>query len=377
MWNLIKTKSVLKNNTLEDFLLHKKIKANDLVVVKQGKVHALLKDSFVLEIQEASNITYRLYDYNREPKRELHIEDSLNVIDYNNEHNYIYDFHKENSYDNNHFSINKMIINNKLIYKNKELEVFYVSKGKGKVNEFNIEEGSSFILTFESKEQIIFEGNMELIQIIPKVKEKEMLKMRKVALITGVISQDGYYLTKLLLEKGYEVHGLVQAETQILNSIFTKYLDNENFLYHVSDMTDTSNINRILENVKPDEIYHLACQSHINLSFDLPEYTTQVNSLGTLRLLDAIKNSEIKTRLFNLSSPYLFSGEIYPQDENTPFDVQSPFAVSKLYAHKMVQVYRNNFSLYAVNGICYNHESFIRNYTTFVAPKIISAVKRI
>ncbi len=200
--------------------------------------------------------------------------------------------------------------------------------------------------------------------------------MRKTALITGIISQDGYYLTKLLLEKKYEVHGLVQSYAQFMTSEFKKFIDHDNFFVHVGDMTDTSNINRILENVKPDEIYHLASQSHVNLSFDMPDYTTQVNALGTLKLLDAIKNGEMRTKLFNLSSAYLFSGDTFPQNELTPFDVKSPYAVSKLYAHKMVEIYRDNYNLFAVNGICYNHESPFRS-AIFVAPKIINAVKRV
>lgn len=200
--------------------------------------------------------------------------------------------------------------------------------------------------------------------------------MRKTALITGVAGQDGYYLTKLLLKKNYEVHGMIQSKSQLSASSLAEFADNSNFFTHIGDMTDTSCINRLLDNIKPDEIYHFASQSHVDLSFEIPEYTAQVNALGTLRLLDAIKNSEIRTKLFNLSTPYLFSGEIYPQNENTPFAPKSPFAISKQYAHSMVISYRENFNIFAVNGICFNHTSVKRD-SSFVSKKIINAVKKV
>jgi len=197
--------------------------------------------------------------------------------------------------------------------------------------------------------------------------------MKKKALITGIVGQDGYYLTKLLLSKDYEVHGLVQNQSQILNSYLKEYLDNSNFFIHIGDITDTSNVNKVLDNIRPDETYHLASQSHVDLSFELPEYTAQVNALGTLRLLDAIKNSEIRTKFFNMSTAQLFSGEVSPQNEETKFEPISPYAVSKLYAHHIVKSYRENYNLFAVNGICYNHESSKRD-ESFVSKKIVNGV---
>ena len=373
--NSLELKSVIDNGNIEQFLINKQINHDDLVIVEPGRVHAIHGNTFVLETQESSDITYRLYDYNREPRRELHIEDSLNVIDYNNDKNMIHHFKDDDIFKNSHFNLYKLNISEKTKYENKGFEIFYVVSGEGLINSTKIKKGDTFILTAEQS-KIEFDGNLEIVAVIPKPKEKERLKMRKVALITGIISQDGYYLTDLLLNKGYEVHGMVQSMNQYYSSFIKNYEENENFFIHVGDMTDTSNINRLLENIKPDEIYHFASQSHVDLSFDIPEYTAQVNALGTLRLLDAIKNSEIRTKLFNLSTPYLFDGNEYPQNENTPFNPKTPYAISKLYAHNIVKSYRENFNLYAVNGICYNHTSPYRS-SAFVSKKITDAAKKI
>jgi len=373
--NSIELRNVIKERMLENFLINKEIEADDLVIVEPGRVHAIHGNTFLLETQESSDITYRLYDFNRLPKRELHIEDSLNVIDYNNDKNLIHRFKDEDTFKNSHFNLYKLYANGKTEYENKGFEIFYVVSGNGTIDNYSLKKGDTFILTAEHS-KIQFDGNLEIIAVIPKPKEKDRLKMRKVALITGIIGQDGYYLTKLLLEKNYEVHGMVQSMNQFNSSYMTSFKDNENFFIHIGDMTDTSNINRLLENIKPDEIYHLASQSHVDLSFEIPEYTAQVNALGTLRLLDSIKNSEIRTKLFNLSTPYLFSGKIYPQKENTPFEPTTPYAISKQYAHSMVKSYRDNYSLYAVNGICYNHTSPYR-MSSFVSKKIIEAAKKV
>lgn len=373
--NANELRDIISNNMVEQFLINKEIKPDDLVIVEPGRVHAINEDTFVLETQEASDITYRLYDFNREPRRELHIEDSLNVIDYSNDKNFIHNFKEQDTFKNDHFNLYKLFVKNYEEYDNKGFEIFYVVAGNGKINGNDIRKGDAFILTAEV-EKIQFEGNLEIISVIPKPKEKERMKMRKTALITGVIGQDGYFLTKLLLQKNYEVHGIIQSKSQFYSSSLSEFDNSENFFYHIGDMTDTSNINRIIENVKPDEIYHLASQSHVDLSFDIPEYTAQVNALGTLRLLEAIKNSEIRTKLFNLSTPYLYSGKVYPQNENTPFDPKSPFAIAKQYAHNMVISYRENYNIFAVNGICYNHTSIHRS-NGFVSKKILDAVKKV
>jgi len=370
--NAFELKNVIKNGTLKQYLYDKPIKPGDLVVVEPGTVHAIHGDTFDLEVQESSNLTYRLFDYDRLPRRELHLEDSLNVIEYNNSNTMTLDFKNENTFKNSHFNLYKLLVNGKKAYENKGFEIFYVLNGEGKINDSLIKKGDAFILTSET-EKIVFSGALELIAVIPKPKAKERLRMKKKALITGIVGQDGYYLTKLLLSKDYEVHGLVQNQSQILNSYLKEYLDNSNFFIHIGDITDTSNVNKVLDNIRPDETYHLASQSHVDLSFELPEYTAQVNALGTLRLLDAIKNSEIRTKFFNMSTAQLFSGEVSPQNEETKFEPISPYAVSKLYAHHIVKSYRENYNLFAVNGICYNHESSKRD-ESFVSKKIVNGV---
>lgn len=373
--NACELKDIIDNNLLQQFLIKKPIEENDLIIVEPGTIHAIHGDSFILEIQESSDITYRLYDYNREPQRELHIKDSLNVIHFNNNKNRVHKFEQQKVFENTYFIIERNKMNGNGIYKNKGFEIVYVLSGKGKVNGIDIKRGDSFLFTIE-KEEIIFEGDIELIIVTPKKKERERIKMRKVALITGVTNQDGYYLTKLLLEKNYEVHGIIQSRSQLNHNCVETFLSNSNYMTHVGDLTDASNINRIVETVKPDEIYHIASQSHIDVSFDMPEYTTDVNSLGTLRILDAIRNSEIRTKMFSLSTPYMFSGDEFPQNEKTTLNPHSPYAVSKVYAYQMGICYRTNYNLFVSNGICYNHESIKRD-STFVAMKIINCIKNI
>lgn len=373
--NSIELKDILNKNLIEDFLINKAIKPDDLIIVEPGTVHAIKADTFLLEVQESSDITYRLYDYNREPKRELHIEDSLNVINYNNQINRIHNFKEQDTFKNKHFDMYKMNVCGSLEYKNTSFEIFYVISGTGNINGYNIHEGDTFILTKDTK-NVLFNGNLEIIGVVPKEKDKEMLKMRKTAFITGITGQDGYYLSKLLLGKDYEVHGLIQSKSLYESRYVTEFLENENFFLHIGDLTDASNLNRILDFIKPDEIYHLAQQSHVDVSYDMPEYTTEVNSLGTLRLLDAIKNSEFRTKIFNLCSPYMFSGDIYPQTEMTSFDPKSPYAVSKVFSYNIAKCYRENFNLFITNGICYNHDSIMRDLS-YVSMKIILAAKKI
>lgn len=372
--NQIELKDVLDKGLVEEYLINKEIRQDDLIVIEPGTVHAICEDTFLLEVQESSDITYRLYDYNRKPLRELHIKDSLNVIDFNNSKNVIYNFKDEDTFKNNHFNMYKLKVCGTKEYKNKGFEIFYIISGEGKINDSNIKKGDAFIITADSS-KIIFEGDLEIMAVIPKEKSKERLKMRKIALITGINNQDGYYLTKLLLEKDYEVHGLIQSKSQAFSPYTSEFDGNDNFYLHIGDLTDCSNLNKIIGDIKPDEIYHLASQSHVDVSYDMPELTTEINSLGTLRLLDAVKNSEIRTKVFCMSSPYIFSGEIYPQNEDTKIDPKSPYAISKVYAYQMAKCYRETYNLFVVSGICYNHESAIRD-KSFVSIKIINHLKK-
>jgi len=205
--------------------------------------------------------------------------------------------------------------------------------------------------------------------------------MRK-ALITGITGQDGSYLAELLLDKGYEVHGIIRRastfNTQRIDHIYQDpHEENIRLKLHYGDMTDSSNLSRLVEKINPDEIYNLAAQSHVGTSFEIPEYTTDVDAMGTLRLLDAIKESEVECKFYQASTSELYGlVQEVPQTEKTPFYPRSPYAVAKMYAYWITVNYREAYNMYACNGILFNHESPIRG-ETFVTRKITRAVSRI
>ena len=207
--------------------------------------------------------------------------------------------------------------------------------------------------------------------------------MNKKALITGITGQDGSYLAEQLLDKGYEVHGVIRRtssfNTSRIDHLYNNPYYSNVFKLHYGDVTDSSNINRLLENIAPDEIYNLAAQSHVRVSFDVPEYTAQVDALGTLRFLDAIKEVGLKdkTRFYQASTSELY-GKVQetPQKETTPFYPRSPYAVAKIYGYWCVVNYREAYGIHASNGILFNHES-PRRGETFVTRKITRAVGRI
>ena len=205
--------------------------------------------------------------------------------------------------------------------------------------------------------------------------------MHKKALITGITGQDGSYLVELLLEKGYEVHGILRRSSSFNTGRIDHIINDEQyrdrFFFHHGDVTDTSNLNRILEKTEPDEIYNLAAQSHVKVSFDIPDYTAQVDALGTLRFLDAIRETGLKTKFYQASSSELY-GKVQetPQTETTPFYPRSPYGVAKLYAYWIIVNYREAYDLFACNGILFNHES-PRRGETFVTRKITRAASRI
>lgn len=207
---------------------------------------------------------------------------------------------------------------------------------------------------------------------------------KKIALITGVTGQDGAYLAEFLLQKGYEVHGIKRRASQfntdrIDHMYQDRHEDQVNFFLHYGDMTDSTNLIRIIQEVQPDEIYNLAAQSHVQVSFETPEYTANADALGTLRLLEAIRilGLEKKTRFYQASTSELF-GKVQeiPQKETTPFYPRSPYAAAKLYGYWITVNYREAYGMYACNGILFNHESPLRG-ETFVTRKITRAVARI
>ncbi len=204
----------------------------------------------------------------------------------------------------------------------------------------------------------------------------------KKALITGITGQDGSYLAELLLEKGYEVHGLIRRSstfnTSRIDHLYEDpHVNGVKLFLHYGDLTDGSNISRLLEQIKPDEIYNLGAQSHVKVSFDMPVYTGNTVGLGTLRLLDAIKESGIKTKFYQAGSSEMF-GKVQetPQKETTPFYPRSPYGCAKVYSHYLTVNYRESYGLFACNGILFNHES-PRRGGTFVTKKITDALKNI
>ncbi len=203
----------------------------------------------------------------------------------------------------------------------------------------------------------------------------------KKALITGITGQDGSYLAEFLLAKGYEIHGLIRRastfNTDRIDHLYKDFHDPQARVYlHYGDLSISGQLTDLLQEVRPDEIYHLGAQSHVRVSFDMPEYTGDVTGLGTIRILEAIRKTGIKARFYQASSSEMFGAAPPPQSETTPFQPQSPYAAAKVYAYYVVRNYREAYTLFAANGILFNHES-PRRGETFVTRKITRAAARI
>ena len=201
------------------------------------------------------------------------------------------------------------------------------------------------------------------------------------AFITGITGQDGSYLTELLLSKGYEVHGLIRRastfNTHRIDHIYQDPHDPRARLFlHYGDLMNSEQITHLIYNLQPDEVYHLGAQSHVKVSFDVPEYTGDITGLGTIRLLEAIRRSGIRTRFYNAASSEMFGDSPPPQNECTPLRPRSPYAAAKMYAFWMTRMYREGYDLFAVNGILFNHES-LRRGETFVTRKITQGLAAI
>ena len=205
---------------------------------------------------------------------------------------------------------------------------------------------------------------------------------RKTALITGVTGQDGSYLTDFLLKKGYKIIGVKRRSssfnTKRIDHIYNDIKQSKNFIPYYGDLTDSSNILRIIQSTKPDEIYNLGAQSHVHTSFEIPEYSANADALGTLRILEAIRVLKLqkKTKFYQASTSEIFGNTEIPQNEKTPFRPRSPYAISKLYAYWTTVNYREAYNIFACNGILFNHESPVRG-ETFVTKKIVSALCKI
>ena len=204
---------------------------------------------------------------------------------------------------------------------------------------------------------------------------------RKIALITGITGQDGSYLAELLLDKGYEVHGIIRRSSSFntgrIDHIYQDpHIKNRTLFLHYGDLTDTGNIEKLVKQIRPNEIYHLGAQTHVRVSFDMPEYTANTSGLGTLRILEAIKNSELPIKFYQASSSEMFGSSPPLQKEDTPFHPRSPYACSKVFAYYTTQFYREAYGIFACNGILFNHESNRRG-ETFVTRKITRGIARI
>ena len=204
----------------------------------------------------------------------------------------------------------------------------------------------------------------------------------KTALITGITGQDGSYLAEFLLKKGYLVHGIIRRSstfnTERIEQIYQDSHDAKQRLFlHYGDLSDASNLNQIIKTVRPDEIYNLGAQSHVKVSFEIPEFTGNIDALGTLRLLDAVRESGVKTRIYQAGSSEMFGAvSETPQKETTPFNPVSPYAAAKVFSHHISKIYREGYGMFVCNGILFNHES-PRRGKTFVTRKITTGIAAI
>ncbi len=213
----------------------------------------------------------------------------------------------------------------------------------------------------------------------------EMIKNKKIALITGITGQDGSYLTEILLKKGYFVHGIIRRASTFntirLNHLYQDPHNKDRRLFlHYGDLSDSGTIRKIIYKVRPDEVYNLAAQSHVKVSFEIPEYTMDITGNGALRILEAIRDFQAETnkkvKFYQASSSEMFGSSPPPQNEKTPFSPQSPYGAAKLFAYNMTNLYRDAYGIFTVNGILFNHES-PRRGETFVTRKITRAIARI
>jgi len=217
--------------------------------------------------------------------------------------------------------------------------------------------------------------------MVSEVEPMEEEKTKKIALISGITGQDGSYLAEFLLSKGYEVHGIIRRASTFNTGRIDHLMESPGrseaeFSLHYGDLTDTGNIAKLISQIKPNEVYHLGAMSHVRVSFDMPEFTCNVAALGTLRMLEAIKNSGLAIKFYNAASSEMFGSSPPPQNERTPFHPRSPYACAKVFAYNITQNYREAYGLFACSGILFNHES-PRRGETFVTRKITRGIARI
>ena len=388
-----------ENGYLEKLLNFVPAKRGDTFFIPAGTVHAILGGVLIYEIQEESNTTLRLYDWKREPdgaSRKLHIDDALRIINFTENRplkpepvtieqneDYIYELLCHNSkFVLSRYSFAK---SGKVLFDAVDtFRVISAVEGSAlvRMGEDNIKlnKGQTVLLPANLRGAAL-EGEAGTCVL-------ETRERMKKALITGITGQDGSFLAEFLFEKGYEVHGIMRRSSSFnteriehlyLNEWVRDMHHSRAVNLHYGDMTDSSSLIRILQQIQPDEIYNLAAQSHVKVSFDVPEYTAEADAVGTLRLLEAVRILDLdkKTRIYQASTSELY-GKVQevPQKETTPFYPRSPYGVAKQYGFWITKNYRESYGMFAVNGILFNHESERRG-ETFVTRKITLAAARI
>jgi len=375
-------------------------KRGDTFFVPAGTVHAILGGLLIYEIQEESDTTLRLYDWNREPSkgvsRELHIEKSLDIINFTEnrplkpepiliEKNESYEY--ELLCHNSKFVLSRYSFTKSGNIALDPIDTFRV---------ITVIDGSAAVciekkcISINKGQTILIPSQLRDVTLVGEAQTcvLETKERMKKALITGITGQDGSFLAEFLFDKGYEVHGILRRSSSFnteriehlyLNEWVRDMHHKRAVNLHYGDMTDSSSLIRILQLIQPDEIYNLAAQSHVKVSFDVPEYTAEADAIGTLRLLEAVRilGLENKTRIYQASTSELY-GKVQevPQKETTPFYPRSPYGVAKQYGFWITKNYRESYGMYAVNGILFNHESERRG-ETFVTRKITLAAARI
>jgi GDPmannose 4,6-dehydratase len=389
-----------ENGYLEKLLNFVPVKRGDTFFIPAGTVHAILGGVLIYEIQEESNTTLRLYDWKREQpdgaSRKLHIKDALCIINFTENRplkpepvtieqneDYIYELLCHNS---------KFVLSRYSFAR--PAKVLFDAVDTFRV--ISTVEGSALIRMGEDNiklnkgQTVLLPANLRGAALEGEAGTcvLETRERMKKALITGITGQDGSFLAEFLFEKGYEVHGIMRRSSSFnteriehlyLNEWVRDMHHKRAVNLHYGDMTDSSSLIRILQLIQPDEIYNLAAQSHVKVSFDVPEYTAEADAVGTLRLLEAVRilGLDKKTRIYQASTSELY-GKVQevPQKETTPFYPRSPYGVAKQYGFWITKNYRESYGMFAVNGILFNHESERRG-ETFVTRKITLAAARI
>ncbi len=378
--------------SLTEVLRAHKVKQGDVFNIPAGRVHAIGSGITLAEIQQPCDVTYRIYDYQRKDAaghyRDLHLAEAKEAIYYQDTEDDVRVHYTQEKNKpvcltrSRHFSTYLYEITEKGTYDLSAYQsavVFVCVEGACTVHT----EGTEAV-ALTLGELVLIPSTIHQVTIIPEGKVTLLAtykprKYMKKAMITGVTGQDGSYLSEFLLEKGYEVHGIIRRSSVDYRERIAHLEGHPHFHLHYADMGDSMSLVKIVGTVRPDEIYNLAAQSHVQVSFDSPEYTADVDAVGVLRILEAVRTNHLENtcRIYQASTSELYGKvEEVPQNENTPFHPYSPYAVAKLYGFWIIKEYREAYGMYCASGILFNHESERRG-ETFVTRKITLAAARI